>query len=240
MELVIKASALWLIYSFMGWVVETVYVSVNQQRIVWSGFLKGPYTPIYGFGAIGVIYLLDPFVKDTVLLFVLSLLLTSTIEYLTSWAMEKFFKVRLWDYSKHFGNINGRVCLLNSILFGLLSTVVVKWIHPFVLSQVERVNFTVLSIGVVIALGIVLADFVTTVQRTLDLSKRLELERQLREHIGEWLEDQRSELETRIERLRDRTQKFEKKLFKVFQNATSTEHRELVNELIDKYRKKLK
>lgn len=67
-----------------------------------------------------------------ILVFVLGVIITSALEYIISWVMEILFKTRWWDYSERFMNINGRVCLLNSTLFGIMSIVVVYIIHPVI------------------------------------------------------------------------------------------------------------
>ncbi len=120
------------IYSFLGYICEVIYCSVPQRRFVNRGFLYGPYLPIYGFGAMIVTVLLDPLHQWPLLVFLLSFLLTSVLEYFTSWLLEKLFSVKLWDYSKHKVNINGRVCLLNSTLFGIMGIVVEYLAKPVV------------------------------------------------------------------------------------------------------------
>ena len=77
-------------------------------------------------------------------MFVLGVIITSALEYITSWVMEILFKTRWWDYSERFMNINGRVCLLNSTLFGIMSIVVVYIIHPVIQDIVMDIPFTAL------------------------------------------------------------------------------------------------
>ena len=108
------------IYSILGYISEVIYCSIPQHRFVNRGFLYGPYLPIYGFGGLIVYVLPAPIKGNIFLLFASAFVLTSCLEYFTSWLLEKCFSVKLWDYSKHFGNINGRVCLLNSTLFGIM------------------------------------------------------------------------------------------------------------------------
>jgi len=120
------------IYCLVGWICEELYCSILAKKIVNRGFLYGPYLPIYGFGAMSVLFLLRPFIKNIILLFFAGMIVTSIIEYIGSFLLEKIFHIKLWDYSKNFLNINGRVCLLNSTMFGLLSLLMVYVIHPFV------------------------------------------------------------------------------------------------------------
>lgn len=120
-----------LIYSFIGYLCEVAYCSIPQRKLVNRGFLYGPYLPIYGFGALIVIIFLEPVREHWYLVFILGLVLTSTLEYFTSWALEKIFGIKLWDYSAHRININGRVCGLNSTLFGIMGLVGVYICDPF-------------------------------------------------------------------------------------------------------------
>ena len=114
-----------IVYSVAGWLCEDVYVGIGKKKLVNRGFLYGPYCPIYGFGALIVLYPLMMLGDHPVLVFFGGMVLTSVLEYFTSWIMEKLFHERWWDYSTYRFNINGRVCLLNSVLFGLMSLIVV-------------------------------------------------------------------------------------------------------------------
>lgn len=118
------------IYSFGGWICECIYCSIPAKKFINRGFLYGPYCPIYGFGALIVTVLLDGYLNNPVLVFFLGMLLTSLLEYVTSFVMEKLFNKKWWDYSHYKFNINGRVCLLNSALFGIMSLFVIYVLHP--------------------------------------------------------------------------------------------------------------
>jgi uncharacterized membrane protein len=126
------------IYCVCGYICEVVYCSVPANRFVNRGFLYGPYLPIYGFGAIAVILSLEPFFDKPYLVFIFGMIVTSVLEYFTSWLLEKFFNTKLWDYSRYKFNINGRVCLLNSTLFALLCLIVVYVVHPAVAAFVGK------------------------------------------------------------------------------------------------------
>ena len=103
------------IYSFLGWVCECIYCGVPAKKFINRGFLAGPYCPIYGCGALAVIYTLTPFSDNVVILFGMGVIVTSALEYITSYMMEKLFHTKWWDYSKHPFNIHGRICLKNSV-----------------------------------------------------------------------------------------------------------------------------
>ena len=123
--------ALFLIYSFLGWVIEVASCSKIQKKFVDRGFLIGPYCPIYGTAALIIILLLKKYENDLAVLFVMSIVVCSVIEYVTSYIMEKLFKTRWWNYSDKPFNINGRICLSNSFLFGFLGVLLVYFINPF-------------------------------------------------------------------------------------------------------------
>lgn len=122
-----------IIYSFLGWVCECIYCSIPVKHFINRGFLSGPYCPIYGLGATAVIYMLSPFLAQPLLLFIFGVLITSVLEYVTSWIMEALFQTKWWDYSTYFANLHGRICLKNSTLFGILVMVVMYGIHPMIM-----------------------------------------------------------------------------------------------------------
>lgn len=120
------------VYSFYGWLIESVYRSVTQRRPINAGFLFGPFVPIYGFGAIFIIVLEQAFNQWNILLklFMYGLVL-SAIEYIVAVLIETIFTLKLWDYSKNRFNIQGRVCLLFSGFWAILALVFVYVIHPY-------------------------------------------------------------------------------------------------------------
>jgi uncharacterized membrane protein len=119
-----------IIYSFLGWVVETVFCSIGEKKFVNRGFLDGPFCPIYGTGALAVVFLVFPFHNNLLLFFIASIVITSIVEYFTSYFFEKFFNVGWWNYSDKPFNIHGRICLLYSIYWGILSVLALSIIHP--------------------------------------------------------------------------------------------------------------
>ncbi len=119
-------------YSFLGWVCECLYCGIPARRFINRGFLEGPYCPIYGWGALIVIFALTPLRDYPPLLFLGAMIFTSVLEYVTSWLMEKLFHSKWWDYSERPFNLNGRICLLNSFLFGVMGLVVMYVVHPLI------------------------------------------------------------------------------------------------------------
>lgn len=124
---------IFIIYSFIGWSCEVLYCSLSKKKFINRGFLFGPICPIYGCGALIVFGILQPLENNLVLLFFAAMILTSVLEYFTSWILEKLFATKWWDYSNYKFNIHGRVCLLNSTLFGVLGVIAVKYVNPLVM-----------------------------------------------------------------------------------------------------------
>ncbi len=121
-----------LIYSFLGWIMESIYCFIVDKKFVNRGFLIGPVCPIYGVGCMFIILFLDKYREDPIVLFCMAVIICSILEYFTSYIMEKIFKTRWWDYSQKKYNLNGRICLDNIIAFGVLGLVLTYFIHPFV------------------------------------------------------------------------------------------------------------
>lgn len=151
--------ALFLIYSLLGWIIETTYVFVKDNKFVNRGFLIGPVIPIYGTGGMLIFMLFNRFKDKPLLLFLASIIVCTILEYLTSYFMEKLFKTRWWDYSKRKFNINGRVCLFNSLCFGIMSIIIVYFANPLFLNIIHRIDPMVLKVVVVILSVLFIVDF---------------------------------------------------------------------------------
>lgn len=163
-----------LTYSILGWLCESIWCSIGERRVVNRGFLSGPLCPIYGVGGMLVVLLLRPFMVNGLLLFLMGMLVTSILEYITGWGLEKIFRLKLWDYSGRIGNINGRVCLRNSLLFGLLAFALAYHIHPRIVSLYSYLPHDWL-IGLSFSLlTLLLVDTVSSIRTVLKLNGKLE------------------------------------------------------------------
>ncbi len=136
---------LFIIYSVTGWIIEVIATYPDTKCFVNRGFLIGPYCPIYGNCAIAMILLLHN-IKDPILLFILSIIICSVGEYVTSYLMEKIFHARWWDYTKNKFNLNGRICLVNSLAFGVLGFLLIKFVNPFVVGLITKLSPTIMNI----------------------------------------------------------------------------------------------
>ena len=156
---------LFITYSIIGWVMELITVSIERRKIVKNrGFFIGPYCPIYGFSSILMIFFLRQYEDDPWVLFVMALLLCTTVEYLTSLIMEKIFKIRWWDYSHMKFNLNGRVCLTNSVLFGALGLFLIHVLNPFVIGRFTQIPTNIFTIVAVIVLVIFISDVIVSLE----------------------------------------------------------------------------
>lgn len=150
-------------FSFLGWCVETVACSLTKRKLVLNrGFLIGPYCPIYGTGAILAILCLKGYYNDPIALFVFAVVGASILEYLTSYLMEKLFNARWWDYSHMKFNINGRIVLSNSILFGLMGLFFIYLVNPLYESMIGKISPLGLEILAIILFIIFLTDMVVS------------------------------------------------------------------------------
>ncbi len=212
------------------------------------GFLYGPFCPIYGVGALLVVYLLQYFPQSTIAIFLGGAVVTSALEYLTSFLMEKLFATSWWDYSDKKFNLNGRICLLNSTLFGLMCVVINFDVHPVVEGWIVPLN-EYFKLGFLCAFGLYFAaDCGVTLYSLLGINARLRklaaLHRQMVEKYGlldllpdvkenmEQLQakiqelDIKDELSETLEKLQKRTNHFERRLISAFPQMESRKYPE--------------
>ena len=147
------------IFSFIGWIIEVLACSISDRKFVNRGFLIGPYLPIYGFGGT-IMLLFMPYKDHPFIVFISALFICSVIEYITSFLMEKLFKVRWWDYSDDSFNINGRVCLRNALAFGALGVVLTKYLYPFFMDLLSLLTIKEIYIIDIILLIITFLDII--------------------------------------------------------------------------------
>ena len=163
------------IYSCLGWCVEVLYAYKNQKKFVNRGFLKGPLCPIYGTCILSIVLLLNNYKGNILSLFIIAALLTSTIEYFTGYLLEKLFKTKYWDYTDDPFNLHGRICLHFSIMWGIVSVLVVKIIHPLFEALISYIPINIGIIIISFILAIILLDFCSTIAALIN-SKKLKLQ----------------------------------------------------------------
>lgn len=129
---------LFMTYSILGWMLEVTCKLIQYKRFINRGFLIGPYCPIYGYGAILITLLLRKIQDRSHNTICNDIVLCGTLEYLTSYFMEKIFKARWWDYSKRKFNLNGRVCLGTLVPFGIFGMLLMYVTNPFFLGKIQQ------------------------------------------------------------------------------------------------------
>ena len=178
-----------IIYSFLGWIMESTFRTIKEKKIINTGFLKGPFCPIYGFGAIIMFLFLDQFENKPILLFFIAMIILTIWEYIVGVLLEKIFKTKYWDYSDHKFNFQGRICLTNSIYWGLLGVVFVKYIHPFIQGIISKVDIQILYYISSIITVVFLVDMIASIIKVKNISITLEKIEELNKEIKEKLKE---------------------------------------------------
>lgn len=160
---------LFYIYSFLGWIIEIISSLYRYKRFINRGFLIGPIVPLYGFAGVLILIVLSRYDKDPLVFFLLSIILCSSLEYFTSYIMEKIFKNRWWDYSYKKYNINGRICLECSALFGIISIIVYYGITPPILSFLTNFDYNILKYISLVLLIITIIDVILSFNIIINL-----------------------------------------------------------------------
>ncbi len=122
---------LFFLLSFFGWLWEVGIYLVKDGAFVNRGVLMGPWLPIYGCGGVMLVFLLRCLEYKPVWVFFASMTVCSVLEYLASFALERMWGIRWWDYSGEFLNISGRICLLGALLFGVGGWLLVCYAVPY-------------------------------------------------------------------------------------------------------------
>ena len=191
-----------LIFSFMGWLWESCYVSVMEKRVVNRGYVTGPICTIYGVGGVFMTLTLRPFSHNYILLFLLAIVFTTTLEYVTATVMEALFHTSWWDYTEERFNYKGRICLKGSLAWGFVSLLLFNVILPFVNRLIDLLPEKVGHILITVAAGIYMVDFVMATIAAVDVSRQLEKMDAMLDDIEEYIRSTR--LYSEGEELRNR------------------------------------
>lgn len=181
-----------IIYSIAGWLLESVVRSISERKIINTGFLKGPFCPIYGCGAIIMLLFLKKFEGNILVLFTVCFFALSFWEYIVGIYLETIFKTKYWDYSDHKFNFQGRICLTNSIYWGILGIIFVKYIHPCIQNVIYNIDKNLLKYIVFILSIVFLIDMITTIIKVKNIKSTLEKVEQLNKEIKEKLKEIRT------------------------------------------------
>lgn len=175
-----------IIYSFLGWCLESIYKTIIFKKPVNSGFLYGPFCPIYGMGAIMMI-IASKECNNIFIIFLIGLIIFTVWEYLVAVILEKFFKAKYWDYSNIKFNFQGRICLKNSIYWGILGVVLMFIIQPNMSTFVSKIpQDIILYINIILCLTIIV-DASITAFKIMFIDKKINQVFEIGEKIKEKL-----------------------------------------------------
>ena len=158
-------------YSFLGWGMETCYCSICEHRLVPRGFLYGPVCPIYGAGVLLMILLFTPLKRNLVLFYVAAVAVMSCWEYFVAWLLETTTHVKYWDYSNFRFNLKGRICLWVALVWGILSYLVIFYIHPPIEARFGLIPMVLKYVLCGVLLAALLADAALTIHHLALVSR---------------------------------------------------------------------
>lgn len=165
---------LFFIYSFFGYLWEVFYVSARKHKLTDRGFLYGPILPIYGSGALIILFATIPVKYSLVLVFVCGLIAATLLEFFTGWAMEKLFKVRYWDYSEDFLNAGGYICLKASLAWGVFSVLLIYFVQDYIEKLLFMIPAEIITPAAFILTAAFCVDATLSVRAALDLKEVLQ------------------------------------------------------------------
>lgn len=163
----------WLIffyfYCLFGWIFESTYVSLKSKKFVNRGFMRGPFLPIYGSGAIMMLVVSMPFQDNLILTYLAGCVGATALELVTGMAMEALFKVRYWDYSNQRFNYKGHICLSSTVAWGFLTILMTEFLHKGVEKLIFVVPYGIVSSITMVVSVCVIIDFTLSFKAALDL-----------------------------------------------------------------------
>lgn len=171
------------VYCFLGWCFESAFVSAKSRKLVNRGFMRGPFLPLYGSGAMMMLVVSMPFRDNVVLTYVAGVIGATALEYVTGVTMEALFKVRYWDYSNRFMNFQGHICLRSSIAWGFLTILMTRVIHQPIEQLVMSVSYRGLSYVTALMTIYIVVDFTLSFKAALDLRDILAKMQTVREEM---------------------------------------------------------
>ena len=181
---------------------ESIVRSIAEKKIINTGFLNGPFCPIYGFGAIIMLVLLQRFAINWVILFFASIIILTLWEYAVGVLLEKIFKTKYWDYSDQKFNFQGRICLTNSICWGILGVLFIYYIHPFIEMLIGYVDVLTLKIVISIFMILFTIDFIISVVKVKNIKATLDKIENLNQQIKEKLQEiKKTDKSNKLEKL---------------------------------------
>lgn len=156
-------------YCFCGWCFESAFVSLKSRKPVNRGFMKGPFLPLYGSGAIMMLVVSKPFLGHWWAVYIAGCIGATVLEYVTGVVMEALFQVRYWDYSNQPFNFQGQICLSSTLAWGGLTLLMNYVVHKPIERLVFDIPADVLTGIVILLTGYIACDFGISFREALDL-----------------------------------------------------------------------
>ena len=192
-------------YSFLGWCMESTFCSICQKRLINRGFLHLPLCPIYGVGVLIMVNFFTPFVDDILLFYLMATVVMSAWEYFVGWLLEVTTHVKYWDYSHRRFNLKGRICLGNSLYWGIAAYLAIFFIHPATAHLFAKLSPLPRQILALVLGVMMLVDTIITIRDLALLSSaltkveniRVQLElgkMELQQHIEDHIEERKAAL----------------------------------------------
>lgn len=173
------------IYCFCGWIFESTYVSLKTRQLVNRGFLRLPMLPLYGTGAIMMLWVSMPFKDHLLPVFLAGVVAATLLEYVTGYTMERLFKIKYWDYSNQRFNLHGYICLTSSIAWGFLTIFLTEVIHRPIADLVLNLTPAAVLSFIAVISALFVSDAVRSIHAALDLGHALEAMTKLRAEVEE-------------------------------------------------------
>lgn len=164
--------AAFVIYSILGWCVESIYMSFCNRRLTNRGFAKSPFCPIYGFGAVFGYLMLRPLKGNLVVLYFTAAILATVFEYLVGLGMKKIFGLVWWDYNEKPLNYKGMICLESTIAWGFYGIIIVTFLHNQVIRMIDQYHRVINGRVILVILAIVAVDYVIQILKALNINMR--------------------------------------------------------------------
>ena len=200
-------------YSICGWIFESGNVSIRQRKWVNRGFMKGPWLPLYGSGALVILITSIPFKAHVVAVYFAAAFSATILEYITGVAMLAIFKVRYWDYRYRKLQFQGHICLVSTIVWGFLGIIMVYLVHPHVERLINSWNLEVVSILTFLITLFIVYDFANAFRDAMDLRALILQADKLKKKIEEVVAQKKEKMEQLVDSIiEERQEQLEKKI----------------------------
>lgn len=200
---------IFMIYAVIGWCSEVAYAALDTGKFVNRGFLNGPYCPIYGCGILLVIVVLTPLKENLLILYTGSVVLTSVIEYITGYLLEKVFHNKWWDYSDKPYNVKGYICLKFSLFWGFACTFIVLILHPIIYGILKIISFLVGVIILAVVLVFFAIDCGITIATIMKFNERLKRMNEIAQKIHRLSDEVGENIYENVTEALEKKEKFE-------------------------------